>query len=128
VAGLDAGADDYLVKPFDLQELLARVRALIRRRYDKHERVIQVADLEIDTVARRVVRAGATVFLSAREYALLEYLSLRAGQVVTRTEIWEHVYDFASEATSNVVDVYISYLRKKIDAEHASGSGLHPGD
>jgi DNA-binding response OmpR family regulator len=115
VSGLDAGADDYLVKPFEFAELLARLRALIRRRYRVGESVIRIADLEVDTGARVVKRAGATVQLSAREYALLEYLALRRDQVVTRAEIWEHVYDFASDPSSNVVDVYIGYLRRKID-------------
>jgi len=114
VAGLDLGADDYLVKPFAFAELLARVRSLIRRRYDTRDPTIKVADLEIDTIRRRVRRGTAVVTLSAKEYALLEYLALRAGQLVTRTEIWEHVYDFNSEARSNVVDVYIGYLRKKL--------------
>jgi DNA-binding response OmpR family regulator len=115
VAGLDSGADDYLVKPFALEELLARVRALLRRRYDAADPRLCIQDLEIDTAGRAVHRAGARVELTAREYALLEYLAHRAGQVVTRTEIWEHVYDFSSTAESNVVDVYIGYLRKKLE-------------
>jgi DNA-binding response OmpR family regulator len=119
VAGLDLGADDYMVKPFALDELLARLRAVIRRRYQASSNVLRVGDLEIDATARVVKRAGATVSLSAREYALLEYLAMRRGQVVTRAEIWEHVYDFAAEPSSNVVDVYVGYLRRKIDAPHA---------
>jgi DNA-binding response OmpR family regulator len=115
VAGLDAGADDYLVKPFELPELLARLRAIIRRRYRTGESVIQIGELRVDTAARAVSVAGQTLTLSAREYALLEYLAFRRGQVVTRGEIWEHVYDFAAEPSSNVVDVYVGYLRKKID-------------
>ena len=115
VSGLDTGADDYLVKPFEFAELLARLRALIRRRYRVGEAVIRIADLEIDTGGRMVRRGGAAIQLSAREYALLEYLALRRDQVVTRAEIWEHVYDFASDPSSNVVDVYIGYLRRKID-------------
>jgi DNA-binding response OmpR family regulator len=115
VKGLDAGADDYLVKPFVFAELLARVRALIRRRYDAKDPLIRVADLEIDTAARRARRGGESVELSAREYALLEYLAHRAGEVVTRTDIWEHVYEFDSTASSNVVDVFIGHLRKKIE-------------
>jgi DNA-binding response OmpR family regulator len=118
VTGLDAGADDYLVKPFEFAELLARLRAIIRRRYQVQDSVIRVADLEVDTGARVVKRAGAAVPLSAREYALLEYLALRQGQIVTRAEIWEHVYDFASDPSSNVVDVYIGYLRRKVDQDH----------
>ena len=118
VRGLDLGADDYLVKPFAFEEFLARVRAMVRRRYAQSESTVHIADLEIDTVARTVRRAGRAVSLSAREYALLEYLCARRGQVVTRTEIWDHVYDFASEPSSNVIDVYIGYLRRKVDAEH----------
>jgi DNA-binding response OmpR family regulator len=115
VKGLDTGADDYLVKPFVFAELLARVRALVRRRYDTKSPHIHIADLEIDTTTRAARRGGQTVELSAREYALLEYLAHRAGQVVTRTEIWEHVYDFNSTAESNVVDVFIGHLRRKIE-------------
>ena len=114
VTGLDTGADDYLVKPFAFAELLARVRTLVRRRYDAKDPVLRVDDLVIDTVKRRVKRGEASVALSPREYALLEYLALRAGELVTRTDIWEHVYDFRSDAQSNVVDVYVSYLRKKL--------------
>jgi DNA-binding response OmpR family regulator len=114
VTGLDLGADDYLVKPFAFAELVARVRALIRRRYDTSSPILVVDDLELDTIKRLARRAGAALSLSAREYALLEYLAMRAGELVTRTDIWEHVYDFQSEATSNVVDVYIGYLRKKL--------------
>jgi len=115
VRGLDLGADDYLVKPFAFEELLARVRALVRREYKAKSPVIRVADLEIDTARRLVRRAGERIDLTAREYALLEFLALRAGQVVTRTEVWEHLYDFDSCAQSNVVDVYVGYLRKKIE-------------
>lgn len=116
VRGLDLGADDYLVKPFAFEELLARVRALIRREYGARAPVIRVADLEMDTAARVVRRAGRQIELTGREYALLELLALRAGEVVTRTDIWEHVYDFDSSAQSNVVDVYIGYLRRKLEA------------
>jgi two-component system, OmpR family, copper resistance phosphate regulon response regulator CusR len=115
VGGLDLGADDYLVKPFAFAELLARLRAVIRRRYQTTSNVLLVGDLEIDAAARIVKRAGRTIGLSAREFGLLEYLALRRGQVVTRTEIWEHVYDFAAEPSSNVVDVYVGYLRRKLD-------------
>jgi DNA-binding response OmpR family regulator len=118
VAGLNLGADDYLVKPFAFDELLARVRALIRRRYEARSPVIRVADLELDTGRKIVRRAGEPIELTAREYALLEYLALRAGQLVTRTDIWEHVYEFNSSVQSNVVDVYISYLRRKIERPH----------
>lgn len=115
VAGLDAGADDYLVKPFAFDELVARVRALARRSYGDKSNVIELDDVHIDCAARRVTRAGEPVELSGREFAVLEYLARRRGQVVSRAEIWEHVYDFASEPGSNVVDVYVSRLRKKID-------------
>ena len=115
VAGLDLGADDYLIKPFALEELLARVRALLRRKYDTADPIIRVQDLELNTVSRIVHRAGERIDLTAREYALLEFLAHRAGEVVTRSEIWEHVYDFRSTVESNVVDVYIGYLRKKIE-------------
>jgi DNA-binding response OmpR family regulator len=117
IKGLDAGADDYLVKPFELGELLARVRALVRRKYDAKSPVIQIGDLKIDTTARQVSRGGERVDLSAREYALLEFMAHRVGQVVTRTEIWDHVYDDASTAESNVVDVFIGHLRKKIERD-----------
>lgn len=114
VEGLDLGADDYLVKPFAFAELLARVRALVRRSYDKTRAAIEVSDLVIDTTRRLVRRGGRPIVLSAREYALLEYLAMRAGQLVTRTEIWDHVYDFNADVQSNVIDVYIGYLRKKL--------------
>ena len=119
VRGLDRGADDSLVKPFQLEELLARVRALVRRGYRGAENVVRIADLEVDIAARVVRRGGAVVSLSAREFALLEYLSARRGQVVTRSDIIAHVYDFAAEVTSNVIDVYVGYLRRKIDDGHA---------
>jgi len=115
VGGLNAGADDYLVKPFEFEELLARVQALVRRSYQRKDPVLSVGPLRIDTAAQRVWRDAEELQLTAREYALLEYLALRAGELVTRTDIWEHVYDFHSDATSNVVDVYIGHLRRKID-------------
>lgn len=119
VAALDLGADDYVVKPFAFDELAARLRALVRRRYDRAAPIIQVADLEIDTLKCTVKRAGQPITLSAGEYALLEYMASRAGEVLTRTNIYEHVYDFASEPESNVLDVRISHLRRKIDQDHA---------
>lgn len=115
ITGLDSGADDYLVKPFAFQELLARVRALVRRSYRTKNPLIEVQDLRIDLAGQRVRRGLEEIVLTPREYALLEYLAMRTGQVVSRTDIWEHVYEFNSSASSNVVDVYIGYLRKKID-------------
>jgi DNA-binding response OmpR family regulator len=115
VTGLDLGADDYLVKPFNWDELLARVRSMVRRGHGQKAANLVVGDLEIDTARKSVKRAGQSIELSAREYALLEYLAHRHGQVVTRSDIWEHLYDQHDETTSNVVDVYIGYLRNKID-------------
>jgi DNA-binding response OmpR family regulator len=115
VTGLDIGADDYLTKPFELDELLARIRALIRREYHTKDPVLRVLDLTIDTASRNVKRAGQTIHLTPREYSLLELLAFHRGKVVTRTMIWEHLYDEHDEGTSNVVDVYIRYLRNKID-------------
>ena len=116
IKGLDVGADDYLTKPFEFAELLARIRSAIRRRSEVKEAVIRIADLEIDTASHRVSRGGALVDLSAREYALLEFMAYNKGAVLSRTEITEHIYDESFEKDSNVVDVYINYLRKKIDA------------
>lgn len=115
LSGLNAGADDYLVKPFAFSELLARIHALVRRKYDAKNPTINVGDLHIDSVGRRVWRDDGEVELTAREYALLHYLAVRTGQIVSRTDIWENVYEFHASAASNVVDVYIGYLRKKIE-------------
>lgn len=112
---LDAGADDYLPRPFQLRELTARLRAVVRRRHHIPNPILRTHDLEINTAKRAVTRAGREIRLTRREYALLEYLALHVGQVVTRGMIWEHMYDEHDENTSNVVDVYIRYLRTKID-------------
>lgn len=117
VKGLDLGADDYLIKPFRFAELLARVRALIRRKYDAKSTMIRIADLEIDLGRRTVRRGGQLIDLSGKEYALLEYLALNAERVVTRQEIWQHVYDFNASPESNVVDVFIARVRAKIERE-----------
>ena len=120
ITGLDLGADDYMVKPFAFQELLARIRALLRRSYRTKNPRIEIQDLRIDLTQQRVWRSQEEILLTAREYALLEYLAMRSGQVVSRTDIWEHVYEFNSSASSNVVDVYIGYLRKKIERPDAA--------
>ena len=117
VRGLDHGADDYLTKPFAFEELVARLRALVRRSHAETSSVIAVGDLEID-LARKVARRGEkSIELSAREFALLQYLAHRHDEVVSRTDIWEHIYDQHDEVSSNVVDVYIGYLRSKIDKD-----------
>ena len=115
VRGLDAGGDDYLVKPFAFAELLARVRALLRRPHaGSVPPEIHVGDLVIDTNRRHVTRAGTAVALTTREYQLLEFLARNAGKIVTRTALWDHVWESGSEPDSNVVDVYVRYLRNKL--------------
>ena len=113
VRGLDLGCDDYLTKPFEIGELLARCKALIRRAYDRPNPVMAIGELQIDTATRAVTFRNKTQFLPAMEYRLLEYLAMRAGEVVSKEDILEHLYDFDSERFSNVVEVYISSLRKR---------------
>ena len=115
VRGLDAGADDYLVKPFAFAELAARLRALMRRGAGERPTVLEVSDLRLDPATHVVTRAGEEVELTAKEFALLELLMRHPGQVLTRTRILEHVWDFAFDPVSNVVDQYVAYLRRKID-------------
>jgi two-component system copper resistance phosphate regulon response regulator CusR len=118
VQGLDAGADDYLPKPYHFPELLARIRALLRRGPALASLVLGIDDLRIDTRRRRVERAGRTIQLTTKEYALLEYLARRQGEVVTRADIAEHVWDDSFDPLSNLIEVYIQRLRRKIDDGH----------
>jgi two-component system, OmpR family, response regulator len=117
VRGLDTGADDYVVKPFDLEELFARLRALIRRAAGKTQNRIEMGDVVLDTAARRVTRARNPVLLTAREYSLLEFLALHRGEVVTRTTLYEHLFDEDDSTLSNLLDVHVSNLRKKLGAD-----------
>jgi two-component system, OmpR family, response regulator len=117
VRGLDTGADDYLVKPFDLDELFARLRAIIRRSANKTTNVVEIGDVKIDTAARNVSLKGKAVELTAREYALVEFMALHRGEVVTRTQLYEHLFDENDETLSNLLDVHVSNVRKKLGAE-----------
>jgi two-component system OmpR family response regulator len=117
IRGLDGGADDYLVKPFDLSELLARLRALIRRAAGQARPRIELGEVVLDTRSRSVSRRGQRVALTAREYAILEYLALHRGEVVTRTSLYEHLFDETDDSLSNLVDVHVFSIRKKLGAD-----------
>lgn len=115
VEGLDAGADDYMVKPFSFEELLARIRALLRRPHDTVDNILRVADLSLDTTTYQAERAGQGIALSSTEYALLEYLMRNHGKVLSKANIINHVWDFDADILPNTVEAYIGYLRSKID-------------
>jgi two-component system OmpR family response regulator len=119
ISGLDSGADDYITKPFSFPEFLARVRALLRRKNTEKTTRLKVADLELDQLVRKAYRAGKEIILTPTEYSFLEFLMLNVGQVVTRTMISEHVWSGDFEAFSNIINVYVNYLKKKIDHGHA---------
>jgi two-component system OmpR family response regulator len=122
VSGLDAGADDYLTKPFSFTELLARLRALVRRGTTERPPVLRAGALTLDPATRRVARDDAPIELTAKEFALLEYFMRHRGEVLSRTRLIEHVWDFAYEGDSNVVDVYVRYLREKVDRPFGTDS------
>ena len=117
VSGLEAGADDYIVKPFDMRELLARCHAIVRRSYGRAEPVIKIGTLSINTAKHQVTSSDKVIKLSAMEYRLLEYLAMRTGEVVSKADIGEHLYSFGAENFSNVVEVYICSLRKKLGSD-----------
>ncbi len=115
VAGLDAGADDYLVKPFDFDELMARLRAIIRRSASRADNVMQAGDLQVDVEAHRVTRGGREISLTSREFAILEYLMQNRGRVLSRDKISNHIWNYDYNGASNVIDVYVYHLRRKLD-------------
>jgi DNA-binding response OmpR family regulator len=117
VTGLDSGADDYLVKPFSFDELLARVRAMLRRHKDKKNTILSVGDLEMDTITREVQRGGKAIELTSKEYSILEYFLRNKNRVLTKSQIAEHVWNYDFEYNSNIVEVYVRYLRRKMDEE-----------
>ena len=117
VRGLDTGADDYLVKPFDLDELFARLRSIIRRSNNKTTNLIEIGPVKIDTAARQLSLKNKPVELTAREYALVEFMALHRGEVVTRTQLYEHLFDENDETLSNLLDVHVSNVRKKLGAD-----------
>lgn len=117
VRGLDSGCDDYLTKPFEFKEFLARIRALLRRDKAEKEPILKVADLTLSPITHKVTRGGKEIELTSKEYALLEYFMRNPGKVLTRTMISEHVWDYHFDSMTNVIDVYVNYLRKKIDKD-----------
>ena len=117
VVGLDTGADDYLIKPFSFDELLARVRAMLRRRKEKRDIVLSIDDLKLDTVTREVKRGDKSIELTSKEYSILEYFLKNKNRVLTKSQIAEHVWNYDFEYNSNIVEVYIRYLRRKIDED-----------
>jgi len=125
VNGLDAGADDYLVKPFAFEELLARVRALLRRPKETLPTVLTFADLSLDLTSLRVTRAGREVELTSKEFALLEYLMRNPGRILTKENIISHVWDYDADVLPNTVEVYIGYLRNKVDKGHKDKPLIH---